>query len=334
VTIALLVANVLLLGAGAMFRERKPPPAGKGIRVGLVFDVGGKSDRSFNEAAWQGLQRVRDQLGGRIEYFEPSEGADRESGLRQMAAKGLDLVIGVGFVFSSDLDRVARQFPGVRFAGIDYYGPSDGQPPNLEGIRFREEEGSFLVGAIAGELSRSHVVGFVGGMKVPLIEKFEAGYAAGVRHVCPACRILPVYAGTEPKAFSDPTLGQELALAQYRAGADIVFHAAGKTGQGVFAAARNLGKRAIGVDSDQSADAPCCVVTSMIKRVDVAVFEVAREVAENRFHGGTRVLGLVDDAVGFVSDERNRHLLPVDVAQDARRFATDIVSGRVRVPEQ
>ncbi|MDX2092391.1 MAG: BMP family ABC transporter substrate-binding protein [Kofleriaceae bacterium] len=332
---ALVGLNVLLVVAGWVL---VPPPAtrmGTGIKVGLVFDVGGKNDKSFNEAAWRGLERARTELGVDVQYIEPTEGADRESALRTLAARDVELVIGVGFIFGPDLERLAKQFPNVKFAGIDY-SPSQGVGtlPNLAGLRFREHEGSFVVGAIAGLTTHTKVVGFVGGMKIPLIRKFEAGYEAGVHYVCPDCRVVAAYAGTEPKAFADPTLGEELASAQFGKGADVIFHAAGKTGDGVFAAARHHGTRAIGVDSDQYEAAPCCVMTSMVKRVDVAVVDVVKQVIEHRFEGGLHELGLAEDGVTFVADERNRHLLSPEVVQRARAIAADIVAGKIQVPEQ
>jgi basic membrane protein A and related proteins len=331
----LLGLNAALIAVGALAIGDAAHRAGSGRRVGLVFDVGGKNDKSFNEAAWRGLQRVEAELGVDTQFIEPSEGADRESALRALAAKKVDLVIGVGFIFGPDLERLATQFPDVRFAGIDY-SPSEGfaPRPNLVGLRFREQEGSFLVGAIAGLVSRTKIVGFVGGMKIPLIRKFEAGYEAGVHHVCPACRVVAAYAGTEPKAFADPSLGQELAAAQYGQGADVIFHAAGKTGDGVFAAARQRGAKAIGVDSDQFDNAPCCVMTSMVKRVDVAVVDIVKEVIAGKFTGGLRELGLADKGVGFVSDERNRLLLPIEVVQRANALAEQIIAGQIHVPEK
>ncbi len=235
----LLAVNALLLVVGALVVPSDAHKEGKGVRVGIVFDIGGKNDKSFNEAAWRGLQRAEAELGIQGTFIEPTEGADRESALRTLASRKFDLVIGVGFIFGPDLERLARQFPGVKFAGVDY-SPSEGfgTLPNLAALRFREQEGSFLVGAVAGLVTRTKVVGFVGGMKIPLIRKFEAGYEAGVHHVCPTCRVVSAYAGTEPKAFADPMLGEELAAAQYGQSADIIFHASGKTGDGVFAAAR------------------------------------------------------------------------------------------------
>jgi basic membrane protein A len=315
-----------------------PPPAvkpGTGVRIGLVFDIGGKNDKSFNTAAYRGLLRVRDELGVDIEYIEPTEGNDRESALRSLAAKHVDLVIGVGFIFGPDLERLAVQFPDVNFAGIDYSpGPSSPALPNLAGLRFREQEGAFLVGAIAGMLTRTHTVGFVGGMKIPLIRKFEVGYETGAKYVCPTCRVLSAYAGTEPKAFADAPLGQELGTAQYEQGADIIFTAAGKTGDGVFAAARQRDLRAIGVDSDQHDMAPCCIVTSMIKRVDVAVVDIVKETIAHKFVGGVHELGLKEDGVGFVSNDQNRNLLPLDVVQKVKLLGDQIIAGTIQVPSQ
>jgi basic membrane protein A len=333
--VVLLVVNAALIAIGAVVIGTPAKQAAAGIKVGLVFDVGGKNDKSFNEAAYRGLERAKAELGIEATFVEPSEGADREAALRSMAASGNDLVIGVGFIFSPDLERLAKQFPKVKFAGIDY-SPSEGVGTieNLVGLRFREHEGSFLVGAIAGYLTRTKVVGFVGGMKIPLIRKFEAGYEAGVKHVCPECVVKGAYAGSEPKAFADPTKGEELASAQFGQGADIIFHAAGKTGDGVFAAARQRKARAIGVDSDQYSNAPCCVVTSMVKRVDVAVLKVIRELSEGSWTGGLRELGLAEDGVAFISDEHNRTLLPFEVVTKVRQLGEQIVNKQIAVPDR
>jgi basic membrane protein A len=332
----LVVLNVALIVGGVLLFPAQETGAGKGLRVGLVFDIGGKNDKSFNTAAWRGLERARTELGVQAEFIEPSEGADRESALRAFAARKFDLVIGVGFIFGPDLERLAAQFPDVKFAGIDY-SPSPGfaGAPNLAALRFREHEGSFLVGAIAGLVTRTKTVGFVGGMKIPLIRKFEAGYEAGVKYVCPTCRVLSAYAGTEPKAFADPAHGQELGAAQYGQGADVIFTAAGKTGDGVFAAARQRKARAIGVDSDQYESAPCCIVTSMIKGVDVAVVNVIKDVIDHKFRGGVHELGLAEDGVSFIADEHNvPRLLPLEVVQRAKAIGQDIIAGKIVVPDR
>ncbi len=328
----LLVAG-MKLGSGRSSLCMEPAP-GVETRIGLVFDVGGLGDKSFNDAAYRGLQRANRELGIGYCYIEPGDGSDRESALRQFASRGFDLVIGVGFIFTDDVTKLAREFPETEFAGIDYSVTPETPPlpPNLVGLRFREQEGSFLVGAIAGMTTKTHKVGFVGGMKNPLIRKFEAGYVAGVKHVCPDCQVQSTYAGNTPQAFADPTMGAELAMTQYGQGVDIIYHASGKTGGGVFSAASKLGKLAIGVDSDQFHEAPCCVLTSMVKRVDLAVFRVAREVLEGRFRGGIRELGLAEDGVAFVDDENNAHLLTREVAARARELAQQIIDGEIEVP--
>lgn len=331
----LVAANVVLFVAGWLLVGAPPKQAGSGISVGLVFDVGGKNDKSFNEAAFRGVERAHRELGVRFEYIEPSEGSDRETAMRSLANRGHTLVIGVGFIFSADLERLSRQFPNTKFAGVDY-SPTEGVGTieNLVGLRFREHHGSFLVGAAAGMLTRTKQVGFVGGMQIPLIRKFEAGYEAGVKHVCPTCEVRAAYAGSEPRAFADPPLGQDLASAQFARGADIIYHAAGKTGDGVIAAARRRGARVIGVDSDQHHLAPCCMVTSMVKRVDLAILELIRELADGEWKGGLRELGLEDDFIAFVAEEKNRHLLPIEVVQRVRNLREEIIAGTLRVPDK
>ena len=330
--LALLNGALLLAGLG----RGEDSQCRADVCVGLVFDVGGLGDKSFNDAAYEGLMRARDDFGVGVRYIEPGDGSDRESALRQFASQGYGLVVGVGFIFTDDVRKLAGEFPDTDFACIDY-SVVPGQPPppdNLAGLRFREHEGSFLVGAVAALTSRSKVVGFVGGMQIPLIRKFEVGYAAGVRHVCPDCTVLSAYAGTEPKAFADPTTGRELAAAQYGRGADVIYHASGKTGSGVFQAAREAGKLAIGVDADQFHEAPCCVLTSMVKRVDVAVYGAIEAVLHGRFEGGVRELGLGQDGVAYVYDDHNRHLLAADIVRRVEALRERIVRGEIPVPHK
>ncbi|HWO20261.1 MAG TPA: BMP family ABC transporter substrate-binding protein [Kofleriaceae bacterium] len=312
----------------------QPDKPGSQTKIGLVFDVGGLGDKSFNDSAHRGLVKAKDELGVQTQYIEPGDGSDRESALRQRAAKGDDLVIGVGFIFSDDITKLAKEFPKVKFACIDYSLPQTEKqvPDNLVGLRFREHEGSFLVGAVAGRVTKAKKLGFVGGMKIPLIRKFEAGYEAGVKQVCPDCQIFSGYAGTEPKAFADPTKGKELALSQYNRGADIVYHASGKTGDGVFDAAKEKKKLAIGVDSDQFPVAPCCVLTSMIKNVDVAVFETIKKVVEGKFQSGELEFGLKEGGVGFVYDDNNKGKIPQAVADEMKELTKQIVEGKITVP--
>jgi basic membrane protein A len=310
-------------------------PAGS-TKVGVVFDVGGLGDKSFNDAANRGMLKAKAELGAQTQYIEPGDGSDREGALRQRAAAGDNVVIGVGFIFSDDITKLAKQFPDTKFACIDYSLPQgvEKTPDNLVGLRFREHEGSFLVGAIAGRVTKTKKLGFVGGMKIPLIRKFEVGFEAGVKKVCPDCTVLSAYAGTEPKAFADPTKGKELALAQYARGVDIVYHASGKTGDGVFDAAKEQKKFAIGVDSDQFHVAPCCVLTSMIKKVDVAVFDTIKKVTENKFESGVHEFGLGDNGVGFVYDENNKDRIPQAVIDEVNGLGKQIIAGTIKVPSE
>jgi basic membrane protein A len=311
-----------------------PGAAGGAIaaRIGLVFDVGGRGDKSFNDAAYAGLLRAQQQLGVSIEFLEPASSEDREAAMRLFAARGFDLVIGVGFIFSNDVDRVAHDFPGVHFACIDYAPPPQGAPPNVAGLAFREEEGSYLVGGVAGLLSKTGHVGFVGGMRGPLIRKFEVGYIAGVRAACPACVVHSVYVGTTPDAFKDPAKGKAIAIAEIAEGADVLYHAAGATGHGVFEAAHDARRFAIGVDADQWAEMPDTVVTSMVKRADVTVFDTIRAVAGGRFEGGMHVFGVKDGAIDYVHEGPHAALLPRDVVDRVEAMRAEVASGAVRVP--
>jgi basic membrane protein A and related proteins len=312
--------------------------AGDGVEVGIVFDVGGRGDKSFNDGAYVGATRAQRELGARVRFIEPGEGSDREAGLRLLAAEGMDLVIGVGFIFSDDLTQLATEYPGTRFAGIDYSVATDAAgnpvppPPNLAGLKFREEQGSFLVGALAALVGGSKKLGFVGGMDFPLIHKFEAGYRAGVHAVCPDCEVIAQYAGVTPEAFRNPGRGQELALSQYQAGVNVIFHASGSTGLGVFEAARRRGKLAIGVDADQYSEAPGFILTSMVKRVDQAVFDAVRAVKGGTFKGGIYQLGLAEHGVDYVYDEHNRALIPDSARARVEALRREIIEGRIAVP--
>ena len=333
VLVAAHVALLFIRPAGAAV-----PPTGDAIDVGVVFDLGGRGDKSFNDGAYLGAERAEKELGVRVRFIEPGEGSDRESGLRLLAAEGMDLVIGVGFIFTDDLTQLAKEYPRTKFAGVDYSVASDKAgrpippPPNLAALKFREEQGSFLVGALAALVGHSKKVGFVGGMDFPLIQKFEAGYRAGVHAVCADCAIVSQYAGVTPEAFRNPGKGKELALSQYQQGVNVIFHASGSTGLGVFEAARQSGKLAIGVDADQFAEAPGYVLTSMVKGVDNAVFDVIRRVKEQRFAGGISQYGLAESGVGYVYDHNNASLIPAPVRARLESLRRDIIEGRIIVP--
>lgn len=339
-TLARLALATLVLALASLFlpargEELERTGAFTHLRVGLVFDVGGRGDKSFNDAAYEGVARSRRELGVAIELLEPSGAEDREAALRLFAARGFDLVIGVGFIFSSDINEVARDFPGVKFACVDYAPPREGAiPENVVGLVFREEEGAFLVGAVAGLLTETEHLGFVGGMDIPLIHRFEAGYGAGIAHVCPRCTLHVGYAGTTPDAFRDPAKGKAIAISQIAAGADVIFHASGTTGHGVFEAARDMGIKAIGVDSDQHDEMPGTVVTSMIKRVDVAVFDIVRAVGEGRFRGGLTSFGIAEEGVGYVSEGPHAEGISDQVRARVKQVADDIAAQRIRVPNR
>lgn len=333
VLLAIHVAFLFVRPAGA-----RAGPGGDAVDVGVVFDVGGRGDKSFNDGAYLGGTRAERELGARVRFIEPGDGSDREAGLRLLAAEGMDLVIGIGFIFTDDLTQLARDYPNTHFAGIDFAVATDADgrpvapPENLAALKFREEEGSFLVGALAALASKTKKVGFVGGMDSPLIEKFEAGYRAGVKHVCPSCVVPVGYAGVTPEAFRNPGKGKELALSQYGQGADVIYHASGSTGLGVFEAARVTGKLAIGVDADQYAEAPGHVLTSMVKGVDAAVFDAIKLVREGRFKGGIYQLGLRENGVGYVYDANNRALLSDEIRARVEELRQEIIAGTIRVP--
>lgn len=303
------------------------------FRVGQVFDVGGKGDKSFNDAAYAGLMRAQKELGVTVEYFEPGDGTDREAALRILASGPSRLIIGVGFLFTDDIKAVAREFPEKLFACIDYtWSEGEEIPPNLVGIKFREEEGAYLVGALAGLVTQTGTVGFVGGMDIPLIHKFEAGYRAGFLRTRPDGKVLVNYAGVTGDAFKNPSKGKELALSQLDAGADILFHASGSTGLGVFEAVRDRDKLAIGVDADQSDLAPDHILTSMVKRVEVAVFDVIERARSGSFSSGILNEGLKEKGIDYVYGEQNSRWITPEIREQVESLREEIIQGNVRIP--
>ena len=333
---SMLLVSLLVLAGCAKKTEQQAAANKPSFKVGLVFDVGGKGDKSFNDAALAGLDSAKKALGVDYEVVEPGEGGDRESALRQFASGSDDVIFGVGFLFSDDVKTVAKDFPNKKFACIDMnVAPGETLPPNVVALKFKEEEGSYLVGALSGLVTKTHTVGFLGGMEIPLIKKFEAGYRAGVAKVAPKTKVLVKYAGATGQAFKDPTKGKELGLAMYGDGADIVFHASGSTGLGLFEAAKEKNALAIGVDSDQGDAMPGHILTSMVKRVDVAVFDTIKETMDGQFPGGqARVYGLKDKGVGYVYDARNASLIPASVRATVDSLGQEIIAGRISVPSE
>jgi basic membrane protein A len=335
-TVLLLLVAVVVSGLAGCQGEPDEAARDDGrIKVGMVFDVGGKGDKSFNDSAYRGLLLAADELGVTFTEFEPGQDADRETGLRKLAQSGYDLIIGVGFLFSDAIRSVALDYPGTKFACVDYdVRPDEQLPPNLAGLTFREEEGSFLVGVMAGAFTESDRIGFIGGMDIPLIHRFEAGYIAGAEYANPRVSVTVAYAGSTPQAFADPAKGKELALLQYGRGVDVIYHASGSTGNGVIEAAKEAGLYAIGVDSNQNYMAPGHVLTSMVKRVDNAVFMIVKSVVDGTFAGGVREFGLADNGIGYAVDQYNEALLNEAVVALVEKARAAIIAGELDVPRE
>ena len=315
--ISFVVVMVLLLGLLAA------PAYAQKTRVGLIFAEGGLGDQSFNDAAYRGLMQAKEELPVEVIYVEPADIAEMEEHQRSYAELGLDLVIVIGFIHQSALTEVSADYPDIHFAIVDDVVDN----PNVTSLLFEEHEGSFLVGVVAGMMTKSNIVGFVGGMEVPLIRKFQVGFEEGVKWANPDAQVLVNYAG----AFDDPGRGRELAVSQYERGADIIYHAAGGTGSGVIDAAASHDFYAIGVDSDQDYMAPGKVLTSMIKRVDMAVYEVIKAAVEGTLEGGTWTFGVADGGVGTSEFTYTRDIIPQEVFDKVEEAKQKIISGEIVV---
>lgn len=333
-------------------------------KIGIAFDVGGRGDQSFNDSAYNGLVLLAKEYGGfikddpdgvshgteiELKYLEPKPGGqDREILLRVLAEDGYDLVIGVGFLYTDALAKVAADFPDVHFGLVDGFVPELNADSNITCLLFNEHEGSFLVGVIAASMNEGGKVGFIGGMDIPLIHKFHGGFFAGALYANPELRsadmLLGQYVGKSPAAFNDPKTAESIAVNMYRQGASIVYHAAGGSGDGLFKAAKDMNKLAIGVDSDQGLiyaskdtaqerETADYILTSMLKRVDNSVFISGKELIDTgKVTGGYRAFGLVDDGVGYAVNEYNRAKLAgvIDKVEEAKK---KIISGDIVVPD-
>lgn len=315
--IGLLVVMVLLIGLIVSPASAQTP------RIGLIFAEGGLGDQSFNDAAYRGLMQAKEELGVEVIYVEPADIAEMEEHQRAYADLDLDLVIVIGFIHQSALVEVSADYPHINFAIVDDVVDN----PNVTSLVFEEHEGSFLVGVLAGLMTETNKVGFVGGMEVPLIRKFEVGFAEGAKYANPNVEVLVNYAGS----FGDPGRGRELAVSQNERGADIVYHAAGGTGSGVIDAAVANGFYAIGVDSDQDYMAPGTVLTSMVKRVDLAVYEVIKSVVDGTLEGGVRSFGIQDGGVGTSEFTYTKDLIPQSVLEAIEEAKGKIISGEIKV---
>lgn len=303
-------------------------------KIGLVYDIGGRGDQSFNDAAYTGLQKAKDELGVTVQDLEPdSGGQDREDLLRTLADQDYDMIIGVGFNFVDSIKKVAADYPKISFAIID---DDTITAPNVTDLVFSEEQGSYLVGAAAALTSKTGKLGFIGGVHVDLIKKFEAGFVAGAQKVKPNASVDVKYI-TEPPdfdGFRDPAKAKEIALAQYGSGIDVIFHAAGGSGGGLFDAAKQVGGVwAIGVDSDQykTADAAVrdTILTSMIKRVDVAVYDAIKEFTAGTLKAGVQRFDLKNDGIAFSTSGDK---LTPDIITQVNALKAQIVSGEIEVP--
>ena len=295
----------------------------------VVFDMGGKFDKSFNEAAFNGAEKFKADTGVQYREFEVTNPSMREQALRNMARRGAQVVVAMGFAQAAAVETVAQEFPETKFTLIDMVVDL----PNVQSVIFKEHEGSFLVGMAAAMASQTGKVGFVGGMDIPLIRKFALGYVEGAKHVNPDIDIFQNMTGTTPAAWNDPTKGGELARSQFDRGADVVYAAAGGTGIGVYQAAKDAGKLAIGVDSNQNYIHPGTMLTSMIKRVDVAVYESFKAAQDGTWQGGIQILGLAEDGVGWAVDEHNRSLVSDEMEAAVEQARQDIIAGTIQVTD-
>lgn len=289
-SLAIVFAFVMMVTFAAV------PAAAQDTRVGIVLSTGGLGDLSFNDAAYRGLQRAEEELDISFDYIEPADPSEDETALRRFAERGYNLVIGVGFQMADSMEIVANDYPNTKFAHVDQ--AFDPVPENLITLNFAEWEGSFLAGALAALVSEEDNVGYVGGVDFALIHRFEGGFYQGAKYINPDIEIQRRYADD----FGDPARGREIALGMIDDGADVIYHAAGGTGTGVFEAAEEEDIYAIGVDSNQNHVAPGYVIASMLKRVDNAVFDAVKSVVEGDFEGGNNLyFGLEDGGVGMTS---------------------------------
>ena len=320
--------------AGVMAAGFALPAAAQTFSPAVIFDMGGKFDKSFNEAAYNGAERFKKEAGGTYAEFEVTNEAQRTQAMQRLARGAgnvppASIVVCIGFAFGSTLEAVAKEFPNTKFVIVD----SVVAAPNVQSIVFREHEGSFLVGMAAAMASKTGKVGFVGGMDIPLIRKFHKGYEEGAQFVKKDTQVFMNMTGTTPSAWNDPTKGGELARSQFERGADVIYAAAGATGLGVLQAAKDAGKLSIGVDSNQNHLHPGSVLTSMIKRVDVAVYNAFKTAKDGTWKAGVQSLGLKEDGVGYALDANNDKLVTADMKSKLDAARADIIAGKIKVTD-
>ena len=355
ILLSLLVISALVFAGQACRTATYGADDPSKMRVGIVFDIGGKDDRSFNAAAWAGVKCAetgfapdgktncgKPPMNIVVRDVEPGNPVSIEPAMRAFAERGYDLVIGVGFAQGPIMQKVARDYPNIHFAIIDgVIFEADGKTPkaNVASLVFKEHEGSYLVGLIAGMTSKTGTIGFIGGMDIGLIHRFEGGYEQGAKSINPNIQVIQNYVGVTDAAWNNPGKGKEIALAQISKGADVIFTAAGNSGLGAFDAVEQAGKDStgrathfvIGVDSNQNMVKPGFVLTSMVKRVDNAVYDIVKDVVNRKFAGGFHVFGLDTDGVGYVMDENNRPLVKPEAITAAEDAKKKITAGEIKV---
>lgn len=301
---------------------------GMDFKPAVIYDMGGKFDKSFNEGVWNGVQKFTEETGIEVMEFEVTNEAQREQAMNKMVQRGATIVLGVGFGQADAIDKVAGENPEVKFSIIDV---SWLDKPNLRQYAFKEHEGSYLVGMAAALKSETGKVGFVGGMDIPLIRAFACGYVQGAKAANADVEVLQNMTGTTPAAWNDPAKGAELTKGQMDRGADVVYQAAGGTGIGVIQAAKDAGKYSIGVDSNQNHLAPGSVLTSMLKRVDVAAYQTFKDAMSGDFTTGVQVLGLSEGGVGWALDENNESLITAEMKDMINVSSDKIKAGEIKV---
>ena len=299
------------------------------LKVGLVLEKSGKDDKSFNASAYQGLKRAEKELGVMTKTVEAPDNSAYESLQRAFAEKKFDLIVAIGFHQLEAVKKNAERFPDQKFLLVD----EDAKKPNVRSVMFEEHEGSYLVGALAAMHAPSGKVGFIGGMDVPLIRRFQMGYEAGVKKVNPKAQLIVNYLGVTGEAWNNPPKAKEQALDQFQRGADVIYVAAGNSGMGVFDAAEAKKKLAIGVDSNQNWIKPGYVLSSMMKRVDDSVFETVKMLKDGKFAPGLVRVGLKSKGVDYALDQHNDKLVTADDRKKLESIRADIISGKIKVPD-
>ena len=319
----ILAILVLAEGVSTSFAEARE------FRIALVLDKGGKDDKSFNSAAFQGSAQAKSELKAFLKYVEATDDNSFEPMLRAFAQKDFDLILSIGVTQKEALKKVAAQFPRQLFAIVD----AEVNAPNVSSLLFEEHEGSYLMGAAAALATQTGKIGFIGGMDIPLIRRFQLGFDAGAKKISPSVKVTSNFIGITGDAWNNPAKAKELAVSQFDSGVDVIFSPSGASTSGVFDAAEERQKFAIGVDSNQNWVKPGRILTSMLKRVDKAVYQTCLEASQNKFVAGVKRFGLANEGVDFSVDQYNEKILTVSMRKKLSELKAQIVSGKIKVPD-